>query len=1234
MLPKSSVKRPYTVIVAVILVLVLGAVSFMNLKTDLLPNLELPYVVIMTVYPGASPEEVEVAVTRPIEQAVSTINDVKNVESTSNENQSMVIIEFNSTVNMDSAIIEISSNLDMVKAGFNDFVQSPMVMRLNPDMLPIMVSSVDIEGKDTREISKIVNEEIIPQFESVAGVASVTGQGLIEENIEIMIDQSKIDNLNSEILKKVDAKLAETESSLNEGKKEIENGLAQIDTEREQQLTQINLGLETIVSAKTEINKAEESINNGLQELYSNRKVIVNSIDEIDNQLDKLKIIEAALIAGGGTSPEYPGQTLDSIRAQKDILEAQKTELRNSLDTINDKISELDKQIKEIQNQKMDLIAQEANLNNAKLALTTQLDNAKTNLLNAQKELDEGYAEFEKAREDAFKQASLDGVITKDMISQILSAQNFSMPAGYVSDEDQEYVVKIGDKLSDVEEIKNLLLFDTGDDMIGKIYLSDVAEINMLNNLDENYTKVNNNDAVMLTMQKQSDYSTSEVAKGIRDKMEEISAKDPSIHFTPLLDQGIYIDIVINSVLDNIIYGGILAILVLFIFLRDIRPTLIIALAIPISIVFAIALMYFGNISLNVISLAGLALGVGMLVDNSIVAIENIYRLRGEGYSSIKASVIGANEIAGAITASTLTTAVVFLPIVFTQGISRQLFTDMGLTIAFSLFASLLVALTLVPTMSSTILAKSSSKESKIFYKLVNIYEKVIRWALRRKAIVLIAASLLLVLSAALAYSKGTEFIPTMESPQMLVTLDAPSEYDTDEVKELGNSVVAEILNLEGIDTVGAFLGGIQGFGQNTNQISLYVLLDEESGVKNSEIKAEIEKIANDMGVNLNVSESNMDISAIAGSGMEIIVKGPELDTLNTVSEEVMEVMYSVEGISNVSNGLDDQNKEINITVNKELAMENNLTVAQVYAQISNIIATPRAATTLSNIQDDYPVIVVESVNKNFTRSDLENFELEITNSDDKIKLTEIATITESDSMNSINRSNQARYISVTGDIKAGYNIGILSREIEQKLEQLEVPDGYSVQIAGQQELITSSMQDLVNMLILAIIFVYLIMVAQFQSLLLPFIVMFTVPLAFTGGLFALYFTNKPISLIAMLGLLILTGVVVNNGIVFVDYTNQLRDKGLEKKEALVLAGKTRMRPILMTAITTILGLITLSFGVGMGTEILQPLALVVVGGLSYATILTLFVVPCMYDILVRDKRRKVAELEEELNEI
>jgi HAE1 family hydrophobic/amphiphilic exporter-1 len=1234
MLPKSSVKRPYTVFVAVILVLVLGAVSFMNLKTDLLPNIELPYVVIMTVYPGASPEEVEVAVTRPIEQAVSTINNVKNVDSISNENQSMVIIEFNSTVNMDSAIIEISSNLDMVKAGFNDFVQSPMVLRLNPDMLPIMVSSVDIEGKDTREISKIISEEIIPQFESVAGVASVTGQGLIEENIEVIIDQSKIDNLNSEILKKVDAKLAETESSLNDGKNEIEKGLAQIETEREQQLAQINLGLESIVNAKTEINKAEESIYNGLQELYSNRKVIVNSIDEIDNQLDRLKITEAVLIAGGGTSPQYPGQTLDTIKAQKEALEAQKTELRNSLDTLNSKISELDKQSKEIQNQKMDLMAQEANLNNAKLALTTQLDNAKTSLLNAQKELDEGYAEFEKAREDAFKQASLDGVITKEMISQILAAQNFSMPAGYVSDEDQEYVVKVGDKLSDIEEISNLLLFDTGDDMIGKIYLRDVAEISMINNSDELYTKVNNNDAVMLIMQKQSNYSTSEVAKGIRNKMEEISSKDPSIHFTPLLDQGVYIDIVINSVLDNILYGGLLAILVLLIFLRDIRPTLIIALSIPISIVFAIALMYFSGISMNIISLAGLALGVGMLVDNSIVAIENIYRLRGEGYSSVKASVLGANEIAGAITASTLTTAVVFLPIVFIQGISRQLFTDMGLTIAFSLFASLLVALTLVPTMSSTILSNSSSKESLVFHKFINLYEKLLKWALKRKAIVMVIVALLLVLSGTLAYSKGTEFIPAMESPQMLVTLEAPSESSIEETKELGDSVINEILNIEGIDSVGAFLGGTQGFGQNTNQISIYILLDQESGIKNSEVKAEIEKIANDMGVSLKVSESNMDISAIAGSGMEIVIKGTELDTLREVSKDVMDLLKTVDGITNISNGLEKQNKEIKITVNKELAMENKLTVAQVYSQISDIIATPKTATTISKIQEDYPVIVVESTNKNFTRADLDNFELTIPNSEEKVKLSDLATIEEVEGMSSINRDNQTRYISVTGDIKTGYNIGILSREVEQKLSELQLPEGYSAQIAGQQELITTSMKDLTNMLILALIFVYLIMVAQFQSLSLPFIVMFTVPLAFTGGLFALYFTNKPISLIAMLGFLVLTGVVVNNGIVFVDYTNQLRDKGMEKKEALIMAGKTRMRPTLMTAITTILGLTTLAFGMGTGTEVLQPLALVVVGGLIYATLLTLLVVPCMYDILIRDKKRKVAELEEELNEI
>ncbi|MBC7088293.1 MAG: efflux RND transporter permease subunit [Tissierellales bacterium] len=1234
MLPRLSVKRPYTVFVAVVLVLVLGVVSFMNLKTDLLPNLELPYVLVMTVYPGASPEEVEAAVTKPIEQSLSTINDVKNVNSISNENQSIVILEFNSTVNMDSAIIEISSNLDMVKSGFNDYVQSPMVMRLNPDMLPIMVASIDIEGKNTKEISKIVNEEIIPQFESVAGVASVDGQGLVEEKVEVMLDQEKIDNLNSLILKKVDSKLAETEQQLNDGKKEIENGISQIELEREMQLEQINSGLEKINLAKAELNKAEDNIYQGLQQLYSSRIDLSKALDELENKIKELSIMEAVLTASGGTNPQYPGQTLEMVRAQRNTLEANRMELRNNLSEINQKIDELEKQSNEIKSQKIELSLQESNLNSGKLTLNTQLDNAKSQLLDAQKELEKGFEEFEKAREEAFKKASLDGVITKSMVSQILAAQNFSMPAGYISDENGRYVVKVGDKFSDINDIENLLLFDTGEDLIGKIYLKDVAEVDMKDNLDDIYTKVNNNDAVMLIMQKQSNYSTSEVAKGIRDKMDEIVSRDNSIHFTPLLDQGIYIDIVINSVLNNILVGGILAILVLFIFLRDIRPTLIIALSIPISIVFAITLMYFSGISMNIISLAGLALGVGMLVDNSIVAIENIYRLRGEGYSSIKASVIGANQIAGAITASTLTTAVVFLPIVFTQGISRQLFTDMGLTIAFSLFASLLVALSLVPTMSSSILSKSTEKRTFIFDKLINIYENVLRFALKWKALVLIAAAVLLVLSGISAYSKGTEFIPAMESPQMLVTVESPSEYSLEETKEMSNSLIDEILKIEGINTVGAFLGGMQGIGQNNNQITMYILLDEESGVKNADIKMELEKIAENMDIELQVSESNMDITAIAGSGIEIVIKGAELETLREVSEDVMDIMSQVEGITNITNGLEEQNKELKITVNKELAMENQLTVAQVYSQIADIIGTPRTATTISNVQDEYPVIVLDSIYKEFTKEDIENFELTIPNTDEKVKLTDIASISEEDGMNSINRQNQSRYISVRGDIRTGYNIGILSRELQDKLDVLDLPDGYSVQIAGQQELISNSMSDLINMLILALIFVYLIMVAQFQSLLLPFIVMFTVPLAFTGGLFALYFTDKPVSLIAMLGLVVLTGVVVNNGIVFVDYTNQLRDKGMNKVEALILAGKTRMRPILMTAITTILGLTTLAFGMGMGSEVLQPLALVVVGGLAYATILTLLVVPCMYDLLVRDKKRRVAEVEDELNEI
>jgi HAE1 family hydrophobic/amphiphilic exporter-1 len=634
--------------------------------------------------------------------------------------------------------------------------------------------------------------------------------------------------------------------------------------------------------------------------------------------------------------------------------------------------------------------------------------------------------------------------------------------------------------------------------------------------------------------------------------------------------------------------------------------------------------MYFTGVSINIISLAGLALGVGMLVDNSIVAIENIYRLRHEGKTAIEAAIEGAKEIAGAITASTLTTACVFLPIVFVQGISRQLFTDMGLTIAYSLIASLLVALTLVPTMAAGMLKKINKKEKNSFEKIKMGYEKLLRGSLSHRGLVMTAVAVLLVVSIYGGLSMGTAFIPEMDAPQMSMSIEMPKGSSTEDIRNMTDIVINRLLQIEEIETIGAFhsdaMGNLGG-GANEDSISLYLILDEEKDISNDDIKSRIIELTDDLDSAITVSSNNMDMSALVGSGIEVIIKGKEIDTLHQIASDMAKLLEKTEGVEQVDDGIEDNLTEIRIQVDKEKAMENGLTVAQVFSHINSIIGTNKTATILSTENRDYPVIVVDNRHENITKDELEIISIKGQKNGEEVEISigDIATILETQGLSSIRRDSQERYISVTADIDVDHNIGLVSRDFEKKLEDYKVPNGYKVEIAGEREMINESLEDLVKMILLAIVLIYLIMVAQFQSLLSPFIILFTIPLAFTGGLLALVFTGNEISLIAMLGFLVLSGIVVNNGIVFVDYTNQLREKGINKTEALVIAGKTRMRPILMTAITTIFGLSTLSVGVGTGAEMLQPLAIVSIGGLTYATILTLFVVPVMYHLLNKD---------------
>ena len=823
------------------------------------------------------------------------------------------------------------------------------------------------------------------------------------------------------------------------------------------------------------------------------------------------------------------------------------------------------------------------------------------------------------------------------------------MPAGYIYEGEDQYLLKIGDEFSSDKELKNTVLCKV--DGIGKVRLKDVADVTWIDNSGDAYTKVNGNPAVVLAVSKASTAGTSDVSDNCKKAIEELQEEYDGLRITTLMDQGDYIDMIIQSVLSNLIIGAILAIIVLAIFLRSVKPTIVVAFSIPMSVLVAIVLMYFSGVSLNIISLSGLALGIGMLVDNSIVVIENIYRLRGLGVPSAKAAVMGAKQVAGAITASTLTTICVFLPIVFVTGLVKQLFVDMALTIAYSLVASLLIALTVVPAMSSTLLRHAEPKSQKLLNKLMKVYEKTLRFCLRRKFVPIVIAVGLLVLCGYQAMRTGLTLLPSMGGDQMSVSMSVNKDLTDDEAFAEADKAMEQMQVIPGVEYVGMLSGSsskdasassmMTGSG-GTHQVNVFILLDEETAKDNSPVAKQLEQICENLDLeDYSVAKSNMDMSSLMESGLKINIYGEDTDELLSVSEDVMEIVDDVEGFDNISNGQEDGDKTINLTIQKNKAMQYGLTVAQIVQELSSNLTTEKVSTVLTMDDKQYDVKIVNE-NDAVDVSGLMDYEFEVQTkgSDGETetethKLKEFAKMSEGKSLASISRENQRTYVTVSAETKDGYNTTLLSRKVQEKLDGYQAPDGCTIEIAGESTEVMEAMQNILLMIVLAIIFIYLIMVAQFQSMLSPFIVIFTIPLAFTGGLLGLFITRQEISLVAMMGFLMLAGIIVNNGIVFVDYANQMRLEGMSKREALVVTGKTRMRPILMTTLTTVLAMSTMAFSRDAAAEMSRGMAIVVIAGLIYATLMTLYIVPVLYDLLFRRELVKV-DLgdEKELDEI
>ena len=1325
MLSRFSVKKPYTVVVAVVLVLILGVVSFTKMNTDLLPSMNLPYAIVMTTYPGASPEAVEEAVTKPIEQSMATVSNIKNVSSVSRENVSMVILEFGETTNMDSVTLEMRENLDQIKGYWDDTVGNPIIMKLNPDMMPIIVVAADVEGKTASQVTDYMEEAILPDIESIDGVARVSVSGDVTERIQVEINQEKLDAMNQKVQDAIAGQFSEKEqeledaqSELDSGKAELEKAQTQLEKGQDEAASQIGQGSAQLGQAQSELTKNAAEVDIQLQNLESKQaeldtqkklltetetmlnetiqrltetknqigqaqegqKQLQDAIAAIDAQIENLQQqIEGMTEKPEGMTEEQWQETLQQLntaleqaQGQKESLEVQLSQLEEQLAQLNPDVidqgietantglqeiadakvqlaqgqAQLDAGKKMLEDAKAQIASGQSQMTAAQIELETQkllgsiqLSSAankiamgSAQLETAQAQLDQGKEQLSDAKEQAQEKADLNTILTSDMVKGILTAENFSMPAGYVTEEGKDYLVRVGDKVQDVESLGDLILMDLDIDGLPSIKLSDVADITVEDNSSEVYAKINGNPGVMLSVEKQTGYSTGDVTDKILKRMENLEKEEEGLHFTTLMNQGIYIDLVVNSVLENMIYGGILAIFVLLLFLRDIKPTFVIACSIPISVVAAVVLMYFSGVTLNIISLSGLALGVGMLVDNSIVVIENIYRMRGLGIPARKAAVEGAGQVAGAIASSTLTTICVFAPVVFTEGITRQLFVDMGLTIAYSLLASLVVALTLVPMMSAGMLRHSEAKQIKTLGKIQNLYENLILKALKQKRWVLLGALALFLGSMFLSISKGTEFFPSMESTQATITLTMEKGTPLEKTAAKSDEVIEKIEDLEDIETIGAMAGGstMSLSGTSTNEVTMYLVLKEDKKLSGKQLEKEILKRTKDIkDCELSVSTSNMDMSALGGSGISIQIKGKDLETLQSVAADLAGKIEKVEGTQNVYDGMEETDAQYKIVVEKEKAMRNNLTVAQVFQEVSKRLAEASSATTISTAAKDYDVYVRSETDEKLTREDLADLTIEITDASGEtkeIRIGDIAEFEDSVSPQAINRDGQSRYMSVTAEIASGYNIGLVSKEVQKVLDAYEMPEGYTAEMQGEDETINEAMGQLMLMLALALVFMYLIMVAQFQSLLSPFIIMFTIPLAFTGGFLGLILTNKPVSVVAMIGFIMLSGIIVNNGIVMVDYINQLRKEGMEKRKAIAEAGKSRLRPIVMTALTTILGLLTMAMGVGMGADMVQPMAIVTIGGLIYGTLLTLFVVPCIYDILNRRNYKRDEE--------
>jgi len=1023
---KLAVKRKVTILMAVLAVVLLGSVAYSRLPLDLLPEMNFPGAVVITSYDGAAPTEVESIVTRPLEEALGTVSNVRRISSHTTEGSSVVVAEFQWGTEMDFATLDMREKIDLIAPYFPEGVGKPMVIKFDPSLMPIMF--ISMTGGDSEvELRSLADSIVKPRLERIEGVASIDIIGGAWQEVAITVDQQK----------------------------------------------------------------------------------------RVSRGIPWWQIIGA------------------------------------------------------------------------------------------------------------------------------LRGIDLNLPGGRVTEGDLEYLVRSIGRFNEWSQLQQAVVGMTPQ---GPVHLEDIANIELATVTGRSLSRLNQQPSVVLSVQKGSQANAVQVARGIEAALDEVAEEIPGqTHLIPTVNQADFIEKALATVSGNALLGGVLAIIILFLFLRNIRTVLLVTLAIPISVISTFSLLHFSGLTLNLMTLSGLALGLGMLVDNSIVVTENIYRHIEGGSSPEEAAISGGGEVAMAITASTLTTIAVFLPVVFVGGIAGTLFKELALTASFALLASLAVAVTFVPMAASVLLRPrqevlalqligddsrediegSRSRRLRRRGEAGGAYETLLEWALTHRLVVVL---LMLALMGATAYMLpqiGSEFIPKLDRGEFVVKVDLPSGTRlavTDSVLGQIEKAIAGMPEVEYITTTIGTGGGSNrasmSGGTETGQVTVRLVAADQRGRSTDIVMGQVEdKLAfvyAPSGTEFSVEPSSSVLDAGNMAPVEIQVMGDSLDLLKSATEDIAKTIQGVEGLTNIETSFRQGKPELQVGYDREALAMVGLDQLTVGAWLSSQIQGERVG-SFSLAGEDLPVRVSLAQEFRSGPEDLENL-LIFTKTGQALPLRGFATFKQDTGPYIIQRMSNTRMATVTAST-TGRDLGSIVNDIQEKLDSMSLPAGVSIAYGGEYAEMTDAFGGLSLAMVLAIVLVYMVMASQFESLLHPFTIMFTIPLAAFGAVAGLFIVGLPFSVPSVIGLIMLAGIVVNNGIVLVDYVNQLRAGGHGTMQALIVAGRTRLRPVLMTSSTTLLALLPMALFKGSGTELARPMAVAVIGGLLTATLLTLVVIPVVYSL-------------------